>query len=177
MTVSLPSGISHFSAFTPSRADKKQVKGRLRELLRAMQISEPFSVAELVEQYANYRGISIVLRPRVLPVDSFSAMTLNSNDGKTFHIVYQQETSPPHQDHIIAHELGHIVCGHYQQMAGNAGHETMTPRMEWEAEASARLLMRWSALLQRVIDRSSSVRPGIDIEDYASPLRDRIGWL
>ena len=142
-----------------------------------MRICEPFSVTELVEHYANYQSIAVVLRARVLPVDSFSAVTLNSEDGKTFYIVYQKETSPSHQDHIIAHELGHIVCGHYQQMAGTVGHEAMTPKMEWEAEASARLLMRWSALLQKVIDRSSSVRPGIDIEDYASPLRDRIGWL
>ncbi|NLU71839.1 hypothetical protein HCC61_03920 [Streptomyces sp. HNM0575] len=27
-------------------------------------------------------------------------------------IVYEAETSKPHQDHIIAHELAHMVCGH-----------------------------------------------------------------
>ncbi|GAB2736105.1 hypothetical protein GCM10027174_06240 [Salinifilum aidingensis] len=27
-------------------------------------------------------------------------------------ILYQQRTTPLHQQHIIAHELGHILCGH-----------------------------------------------------------------
>jgi hypothetical protein len=28
-------------------------------------------------------------------------------------IVYESRTSRPHQDHIILHELGHMLCGHH----------------------------------------------------------------
>ncbi|MEU9455685.1 hypothetical protein [Streptomyces sp. NPDC048277] len=32
--------------------------------------------------------------------------------GTTDYIFYQQETSAAHQDHIILHEVGHILAGH-----------------------------------------------------------------
>lgn len=39
-------------------------------------------------------------------------------------IVYESETSKPHQDHIIAHELAHMVCGHRSGAGGTVDDET-----------------------------------------------------
>ncbi|WP_314173995.1 ImmA/IrrE family metallo-endopeptidase [Streptomyces winkii] len=39
-------------------------------------------------------------------------------------IVYEADTSKPHQDHIIAHELAHMVCGHRSGAGADVDNET-----------------------------------------------------
>lgn len=80
-------------------------------------------------------------------------------------IVYEAETSRPHQDHIIAHELAHMVCGH----RGGAGTHV--------DDDTARLLFPDLApeLLQKILGRGnySSVEER-EAEVTASLILERI---
>jgi len=37
-------------------------------------------------------------------------------------ILYEQSTTPPHQDHIILHELSHLLCDHFRGTLPDADH-------------------------------------------------------
>ncbi len=66
------------------------------------------------------RGIPLCLVPVPLPSSVPCGMWL-STDHADF-VVYDAETSKHHQEHIIAHELGHMICGHQGSTTG--GNET-----------------------------------------------------
>jgi hypothetical protein len=37
-------------------------------------------------------------------------------------ILYEQSTTPPHQDHIILHELSHLLCDHFRESLPDSDH-------------------------------------------------------
>jgi hypothetical protein len=37
-------------------------------------------------------------------------------------ILYEESTTPPHQDHIILHELSHLLCDHFRDTLPDADH-------------------------------------------------------
>ncbi|MGQ4599109.1 hypothetical protein [Nocardia sp. R6R-6] len=147
----------------------------MRHLLRQLDIREQFTVRQLIDRYSATTGTTLVLQERLLPVDSFFAITLKlSSRPDVYLIAYQQATPRWHQDHGISHEFGHIIAGHYE-VDGIRGHSAMSAEMEWEAEYTANLLSRWSYQIGRVLDRQRALRPLHP--DHSLPLRERMGWL
>ncbi|MFC0435068.1 ImmA/IrrE family metallo-endopeptidase [Kutzneria buriramensis] len=61
-------------------------------------------------QLSQRRGRPIHLLPATLGATAPSGCWLAV--GEADFIVYDANTSTPHQEHIIAHELGHMICGH-----------------------------------------------------------------
>jgi hypothetical protein len=55
-------------------------------------------------------------------------------------IVYQRDTSKPHQDHIICHELGHVMCGHLEPDPDIYWQEPADPAEEADLAAVSPLL-------------------------------------
>ncbi|MER7406717.1 hypothetical protein ABT373_30670 [Streptomyces sp. NPDC000070] len=60
------------------------------------------------------------------------------------YVLYEEQTSPMHQRHIILHEIGHMVCGH-PSAAGIALRMRYSDRQEQEAELMASLIMETAA--------------------------------
>lgn len=83
---------------------------RLRRDLRKLGLPGRFTVADLAEALANRRARPLRLRPEPLPVAGLTGGLLVT-DTIDF-IAYQCNTSKVHQDHIICHELGHLLAGH-----------------------------------------------------------------
>lgn len=48
--------------------------------------------------------------PRALPIASPSGLCVSTNAGD--YIFYESQTSALHQEHIILHEVGHLLCEH-----------------------------------------------------------------
>ncbi|WP_330305257.1 MULTISPECIES: hypothetical protein [unclassified Streptomyces] len=111
--------------------------------------------------------------------------------GSADYILYQRETSKVHQDHIILHEVGHIMADHRSTVSGNEIWQQLLPDIsvevtkktlwrtsydeehEREAELVATIILEWASVLDYV-DSSSSVAPSVD--RVQSALGDRQGW-
>jgi Zn-dependent protease with chaperone function len=86
------------------------VRRRCRELTAGLEIPIPFSVQRLAERIARTRGRPIELVPAAMPNSAPCGIWFATDDRDI--IVYETNTSALHQEHIVLHELGHLLCGH-----------------------------------------------------------------
>ena len=97
--------------------DKERVTRKIRRLLRTCEyrftewgLDRPFDITGLVEQLSRRRNRLIHLVPAPMGAAQPSGIWLRLHAMDV--IVYEADTSRTHQEHIIAHELAHILCGH-----------------------------------------------------------------
>lgn len=83
---------------------------RIRTLARRLRLPEPFYVSELCRAIGADRGRPIVLAE--LPMAAAGPCGLWLATATTDVICYEQATSALHQQHIVLHEVGHILGGH-----------------------------------------------------------------
>jgi len=76
----------------------------------ALPITVPFDVEAFCDQVAQQRARPIRRIPRELRGDGLYGMWVATADADL--IVYECRTSRPHQEHIVVHELAHLLCGH-----------------------------------------------------------------
>jgi hypothetical protein len=86
------------------------LRRRHAALLRDLPTPVPFDVRELCRQVAARRG-----RPmRLVPLSGLGDVCgLWIATDTTDLIFHESGTTPPHQEHIILHELAHVLCDHY----------------------------------------------------------------
>ncbi|MGI5502176.1 ImmA/IrrE family metallo-endopeptidase [Lentzea sp. CA-135723] len=117
-------------------------------LARKLRLPQPFDVHALCARVAADRGRPITLIP--LPMASLGPCGLWLAGDREDVVCYEQHTSALHQEHIILHELGHILHGHegsetmsalFPDLSGETvrtmlarQHETFGERAEREAE-------------------------------------------
>lgn len=83
---------------------------RCRKRLTALDLPRPFDVHALCERIGRHRDRPLTLLPMDLPPGSPCGLWVGTDERD--YIVYQRATTPLHQDHIIVHELAHVLCGH-----------------------------------------------------------------
>ncbi|GLZ33950.1 hypothetical protein Lesp02_61380 [Lentzea sp. NBRC 105346] len=95
----------------------RRKRRHLRDLRRSctarlgeLDLDHVSSVVTLCEKLSRQRGRPIHLIPAELKSDHPCGMWI-ALEGVDF-IVYEANTSKPHQEHIIAHELAHMICCH-----------------------------------------------------------------
>jgi hypothetical protein len=83
---------------------------RLRRILRDLPMPEPFDARTLCARVAEQRG-----RPmRLVPMSGLTGVCgLWVATDTTDLLFYESDTTAPHQEHIILHELAHVLCDHY----------------------------------------------------------------
>lgn len=91
----------------PPAADAFRQRGAAR--LQEIPLPSPFDVELFSEEVATRRGRPIVLRSWSNPN---GLLGLYVPGATTDLIMYEQDTSPLHQEHIILHELSHLLCNH-----------------------------------------------------------------
>ncbi|MGV2921175.1 hypothetical protein [Streptomyces alfalfae] len=169
---------------------ERELRRHCKRTLRSLGIQPPLRVRELCRLLGEHRGRPIRLVPYSLPVPGPSGLWIAT--GKTDYIVFQSETSKAHQDHIILHEIGHMMAGHQSPAAGADLWRTMLPDIspsvitsmlgrtsydedrEREAELVATIILEWASVLDVVSPRKSA-DPGTHL--VQSALDDRQGWL
>jgi hypothetical protein len=88
----------------------RQLRRRCEAIIADVDIPSPFSVHEFCRLLGERRGRPIHLIPMRLPEDQPCGMWVST---RTFDaIFYEADTSPLHQEHIIGHEIGHLLCQH-----------------------------------------------------------------
>lgn len=108
------------------------------------------------------------------------------------HIVYQEQTTPRHQDHIIVHELSHMIADHrsdeddddllhmlYPSLAPEAVRRALRrtsydTAQEHEAETVATIILEWASVLDPFASSFPLSPAGRRVHDG---LGDRMGWL
>lgn len=166
---------------------------RLRKLcrrsLRSLGLRAPFRVEELCARLGEQRGRPLRLVPHPLPVPGPYGAWIATDSAD--YILYQRETTKLHQDHIVLHEIGHIIAGHHSESDEDLRWADETPdlsretvnlilrrtsydcRRELEAETIATIIM------EQIVSDGFTALPGPD--DVAAGIRsalgDRRGWL
>ncbi|GHE45364.1 regulator component [Streptomyces capitiformicae] len=90
--------------------------GRLRreceERVAALRLPHRFNTRDLCDAVAQKRGRPIILRPlnTLGAIDAPCGIRLETPDADL--LFYEEGTSALHQNHILAHEVSHIICDH-----------------------------------------------------------------
>jgi hypothetical protein len=91
----------------------------------------PFDANELCAMVAARRGRPI----RLVPMDGLTGVCgLWVATATTDLVFYERVTTPPHQEHIILHELSHMLCDHQRAaLSGLAAQvEELLPNLDPE---------------------------------------------
>ena len=170
----------------------RRLRKRCRALLRELDVRPPLDVRELCERLARQRGrpIRLVAHPIKVP-GPFGLWFMTATMDVIF---YQRETTRPHQDHIILHEIGHIIADHPSDegddQAWDALEEDDRPSgttralrrtcydstYEREAELIATFILEWASVLNPL---HPAGRPtgAAHVERLDSSLSHHRGWL
>lgn len=89
--------------------DMDALRRRYAARIRDLPIPIPFDVQVFTSMVADRRHRPIVLQPMPLLGEPFGAWVEAPSVDVVF---YEQRTTPLHQQHIILHELGHVLCDH-----------------------------------------------------------------
>lgn len=159
-----------------------RLRRRCAARLRELPMPVPFEVRALCQQVAAVRGRPI----RLLPIAGLTGVCglWVATDASDL-VFYEQDTTPSHQEHIILHELSHIICDHYpkslsmaeqtrlllpsldpgmvRRVLGRAGYSNEEER---EAEMLASLI--WQRRRQHAGDTPTDrLRAALDDPDHA----------
>jgi hypothetical protein len=98
----------------------RRLRKRCWAIVRRLHLPDPFSVPALCDSISAQRGRALYLHPlekseSVLDMPCGMWVATDVAD----HIFFEQQTSTFHQEHIIVHELGHMICGHTIAMLGD----------------------------------------------------------
>jgi hypothetical protein len=92
-----------------------------------LELPQPFSAAALCAAFAASRTRPLHLHPHPFPDGTTTGLCVSTD--RADHIFYEAHTAALHQEHIILHELGHLLCGH-PVTPPKAEHELSLPSME-----------------------------------------------
>ena len=99
---------------TSSVSRNRSLRGLRRRCaarVRDLPLPDPFDVRELCRLVALRRGRAIRLLPMACGDSGMLGLWVAT--GSADLILYEESTTPPHQEHIILHELAHVLCDHY----------------------------------------------------------------
>ncbi|MFJ8433884.1 ParH-like protein [Kitasatospora sp. NPDC094019] len=115
---------------------------RCRGVADSIPLPEPFGIRALTDSLARRRGRPIELIPLSGPAHSPCGVLVSTD--RADYIGYAVDTTTLHQQHIVLHEIGHLLCRHtgVGPGLGEEVREALTPRLSGE-------------LVRRVLGRSA----------------------
>lgn len=147
--------------------DIRTLRKRYMTRIRDLAIPIPFDVRIFTSTLSDRRCRPIVLQPMPLLGEPFGAWIEEASVDVVF---YEQRTTPLHQQHIILHELGHVLCDHRGiadiELAKSLSSDTGLPverlralrdgRYTGEEEQEAEMIA--TLILARVMDAQANTR-------------------
>jgi IrrE N-terminal-like domain len=115
----------------------RQLRRRCEARLRALDLPSPFDVREFCEAVGRGRGRPISLRQVSSQTGPCGLWVAGPSVD---YIFYEGATSPLHQEHIILHELSHLLCSHRSATVAGLDHSRLFPDLD--AETVRRVLLR-----------------------------------
>lgn len=163
-----------------------ELRRSVKDLLRELDLAPPLDVRQLCDRLGQHRDRSIRLVPRALPTPGTFGLWIATAD--TDWILYQRDTTAAHQDHIILHEIGHIISGHpsnehdddlltqlFPDIPPEIVHRALRrdgydTAHEHQAEMAATVIKDWAGLLDHLQAAPDRSRLGGAFDDHQ-------GWL
>lgn len=130
----------------------REVRRFCRRVVRATGVEPPLELGELCAAVGKLRGRRLSVHYRALRPGLFGFSFPSPTEPRDF-ILAADNTSRLHQEHIVLHELGHVLAGHLDESgstaevhsgSGDAGQER-----EWVAESIATVLAERALLYTR----------------------------
>ncbi len=157
--------------------NRRTLRKRCEALVRELVLPVPFDARAFCQMLESRRGRPILLRPMDMGRGRKARGLWLATDWADF-ILYEQATTPLHQQHIIFHELAHILCDHQPVQVVQEGMSTaLFPDLDMER---IQVVMRRSAYLVQeeqeaemvatlLLKRSAGVafRPGLAFPSVA----------
>ncbi|MEK2474317.1 MULTISPECIES: hypothetical protein [Streptomyces] len=168
---------------------ERELRRYCKRLLRRLDVQPPLRVDELCRRIGEHRGKRIRLIPWALPVPGPFGLWMSRPDEEI--IFYQKETTRVHQDHIILHEIGHILADHHDEGSGGDALPDLGPDYprdsitrafrrtcytedyEREAELVATIIQEWAVVIDYATPRTPE---DFDLRSLSSALNPRWGW-
>lgn len=138
------------------RHPQPSLRKRCESILGRLELTHPFSLDGLCERIAEQRGRPIRLHPLPKEAAESGVCGLWVGTASVDYVFYEAQTTPLHREHIVLHEIGHILFGHHSleapevdpRNAGGAdgavptvlGRTNYTTRQEREAEMLASMI-------------------------------------
>ncbi|WP_411104504.1 hypothetical protein [Streptomyces sp. cmx-4-9] len=124
------------------------LRKRCERILGHLDLAQPFSLDGLCRHIAGQRGRPLRLHPLPKEAAESGVCGLWVGTDSTDYVFYEAQTTPLHREHIVLHELGHILFGHHsvegEESGGSApvvlGRTNYTTRQEREAEMLASMI-------------------------------------
>jgi hypothetical protein len=150
-------------------------------VLRDVDIPEPFDLGVFCENLATRRGRRLHLHPYDVSISGQLPCGFYLAVRDEDHIFFDGRTSPLHRDHIVLHEIAHMLFGHgtdsgLREAAGRLmpsidQHtiETMLARTSYTTEHEHE-----AELLATLIAGSAASPPARAVGDHVAPILDRL---
>ncbi|MFJ1756968.1 ParH-like protein [Kitasatospora sp. NPDC088134] len=103
----------------PGGVEQALLWQRCRGVAESIPLPEPFGIPELTRALALRRGRPIELVPLSGPDQSPCGVLISTD--RADYIGYPSDTTALHQQHIVLHEIGHLLCGHVGSAAEHGG--------------------------------------------------------
>lgn len=172
-----------------SQVDERALRRYCRRELRALEITAPLDVSTLLARLGARRGRPIELVPFPLPVPGPYGLWMAGRE--TDYIAVQADTTRAHQDHIVLHEVGHMLAGHDSDEGDDAMLRELFPSLgpeairrtlrrysydeqhEFEAELVATIILEWASVADEIVPLSSDSR----LRRMEAAFGEKAGWL
>jgi len=126
------------AAISPSApADLRRLRRRCERRLQDLELSSPFRLEEFVARVAEHRGRPIVVQAVKELGDGAVGCWIAIERPPTDLILCTEATTPMHAEHIVLHELSHLLCGHRPQVVGEDVASRLFPDLSPEVVAGA----------------------------------------
>jgi hypothetical protein len=90
---------------------RSRLRRKYETIIDTVGVPVPFELDEFCARVAEFRGRELHLHPMRLGANSgLCGLYIELADAD--HVCFPADTSPMHQQHIVVHELAHLLCGH-----------------------------------------------------------------
>ncbi|MCW2693121.1 MAG: hypothetical protein JWM48_1988 [Mycobacterium sp.] len=145
---------------TEEQVRERALRRRCREQLKTLGVLAPVRIEELCRLVGERRRRPLRLVAHTMPMPGPFGVWIASPSAD--YILYHRETSPAHQEHIILHEVGHMLAGHEPTGAADPLHCGPLPggagrrpcscsygrECEREAELFATIIAEWVSVIE-----------------------------
>ncbi|MEV5321329.1 regulator component [Streptomyces sp. NPDC052687] len=96
------------------RDEYAELRRKCAAILRDLGMHRPMSLDAIRERVEELRGRPLVIRelPEQAAVAGACGLWLGTDDAD--YVFYEARTAPLHREHIILHEIGHVLCDHHR---------------------------------------------------------------
>jgi hypothetical protein len=106
----------------------RRLRRSCQRLVKALELPSPFAIHDFCVSLARSRGRPIHLVPFTSSGDGPSGVCVSTATDD--YVFYESHTSRLHQEHIVLHEVAHLLCGHQPVVSERETSQLLFPDLE-----------------------------------------------